>query len=76
MEERIRIGLDENSRFNSAFASRSTKQKNNMTDMNDDKETLISNSESEYDDEDDLTMPFDATLKNDFSLNSNKIDDR
>ena len=76
MEERIRIGLDENSRFNSAFASRSTKQKNNMTDMNDDKETLISNSESDYDDDDDLTIPFDATFENRFCQNGNETDGR
>ena len=76
MDERIRIGFDQNPRYNSSFAARSTKQKNNMLDLNDDKESLISNAESEFEDDHDLSIDNDTTLEKEFHPDDRRTDTR
>ena len=76
MDERIRIGFDENPRYNSSFVARSTKQKNTKLDLDDDKESLISNTESEFEDDDDLSIDNDTTLEKDFRQDDIKTDTR
>ena len=76
MDERIRIGFDENPRYNSSFVARSTKQKNTKLDLNDDKESLISNTESEFEDDDDLSIENDTTLEKEFRPDDGRTDAR
>ena len=76
MDERIRIGFDENPRYNSSFVVRSTKQKNTKLDLNDDKESLISNTESEFEDDDDLSLGNNTTLEKEFCPDDRKTDTR
>ena len=76
MDERIRIGFDENPRYNSSFVGRSMKQKNNKLDLNDDKESLISNTQSEFEDDDDLSIDNDTTLEKEFRPDDRKTDTR
>ena len=76
MDERIRIGFDENPRYNSSFVARSTKQKNTKLDLNDDKESLISNAESEFEDDDDLSIDNDTTLEKEFRQDDRRTNTR
>ena len=67
MDERIKIGYDDNSRYNSSFVGRGSNQRYNNLDLNDDKEGLISIDDSDFEDEDDedLSTDYDTILEKD-----------
>ena len=65
MEERIKIGFDENSRYNSSFVGRGSNPRRNILDLNDDREGLISNEEFDFEDEDDRSIDYDTILEKD-----------
>ena len=65
MDERIKIGFDETSRHHTSLVSRATKQRKTILDLNDDKEGLINNIESDFEDDDDIAVEYDTILEKD-----------